>query len=90
MKLKKEARQVNQKFTRRNIGSSTCIKSSGDKIGIPDSWIIYRLGDAVTSVLPLGRHTSTSPILLQGPPHKLPRHSCVHMNVQNMLYTHVP
>ena len=37
-------------------------KSTGDKLGIPDGWVIYRLGDVVTSVLPLGRHTYTSPI----------------------------
>ena len=40
-------------------------KSTGDKIGIPDSWIIYWLGDAVTHVVPLGRHANTGPILLQ-------------------------
>ena len=39
------------------------IKGTGDKIEIPDGWvIIYRLGDAVASVLPLRRH-NTSPIL---------------------------
>ena len=37
-------------------------KSTGDKIGIPDGWVI---GDPVTPVVPLGRHASTSPILLQ-------------------------
>ena len=36
-------------------GSPTCIKSTGDKIGIRDGWVIYRLGDVVTSALPLGR-----------------------------------
>ena len=39
MRLKKEARQVNQKFfefkKRGKLGSPTCIKSTGDKIGIP-------------------------------------------------------
>ena len=40
-------------------------KSTGDKIGIPDGWVIYRLGDAVTSVFPLGRQVSISPILSQ-------------------------
>ena len=40
-------------------------KSTGDKIGIPDGLVIYRLADAVTSVLPLGRHASISPILSQ-------------------------
>ena len=51
---------------RGNIGiSPTCIKSTGDKIGIPDGWGIYRLGDVVTSVLPLGRHTNPGPILSQ-------------------------
>ena len=34
-------------------------------MGIPDGWVIYRLGDAVAFVFPLGRHASTSPILLQ-------------------------
>ena len=33
-------------------------KSTGDKIGIPDGLVIYRLADAVASVLPLGRHAS--------------------------------
>ena len=31
----------------------------------PDGWVIIALGDPVTSVLPLGRHASTSPILSQ-------------------------
>ena len=52
MRLEKEGRRVNQKL-------------KGDKTGIPDSWVIYWLGDAGTAVLPLGRHTSTCPILLQ-------------------------
>ena len=37
----------------------------GDKIGIPDGWVIKQLGDPVAFVLPLGRHASTSPILSQ-------------------------
>ena len=41
-------------------GSPTCIKSTGDKIGIPDGWVIYH-----TVGFPLRRHTSTSPILSQ-------------------------
>ena len=48
---KKEARQVNQKLKRGNI-TPTCIKSTGDKIGVPDSWVIKRLGDRVTPVVP--------------------------------------
>ena len=31
-------------------GSPTCIKSTGDKIGIPDGWVIYRLGDVVMAI----------------------------------------
>ena len=38
---------------------------TGDKIGIPDGWIIQLLGDAVTSVFLLEKHASTSPILSQ-------------------------
>ena len=35
-------------------------------------WLgLYRLGDVVTSVLPLGRYTNTSPILLQRYPLRL-------------------
>ena len=45
-----------------------CIKRTGDKIGILDSWVIQRLGDEVTTALPLGRHANTSPILSQGYP----------------------
>ena len=38
---KKEARQVNQKFLKRgNIGITNMHKSTGDKIGIPDGWVI--------------------------------------------------
>ena len=60
-------RQVKQKFKKKEYRDRqhAGIKSTGDKIGIPDGWIIYWLGDAATSVLPLGRHTNTSPILLQ-------------------------
>ena len=44
----------------------------GDKIGIPDGLVIYRLADAVTSVLPLGRYASISPIIIvvEVPQHK--------------------
>ena len=44
MKLKKEARQVNQNFSnlkRGNIGIANMNKSTGDKIGIPDGLVIY-------------------------------------------------
>ena len=53
-----------------HVGSPTCINSTGDKIGIPDGWVTYWLGDAATSVLPLRRHTctNTSPILSQRSP----------------------
>ena len=53
-----------------HVGSPTCINSTGDKIGIPDGWVTYWLGDATTSVLPLRRHTctNTSPILSQRSP----------------------
>ena len=43
-------------------------KSTGDKIGVPDNWVIYWLGDGATSVLPLRRHTDTSPIFSQRSP----------------------
>ena len=44
----------------------TCLKSSGDEMGIPDGCIIIiQLGDPVTPVVPLGTHASTSPILSQ-------------------------
>ena len=68
MRLKKGVRQVNQKFfdfKKGEYGSQTSIKSTGDKIGIPDGWVIYCLGDAGTSVLLPGRHANTSPILSQ-------------------------
>ena len=71
MKLKKEARQVNQKFFKFKKGEyrdRQCIKSTGDKIGIPDGLVIHWLGDVVTFVLPLRRHASTSPILSQRSP----------------------
>ena len=54
--------------------------------------MIYRLADAVTSVLQLGRHASISPILSQRYPtllklvHAYTIHSFVHMNAQNMLF----
>ena len=59
--------QVNQnffKFKKGNIGIANIHKKYGDKIRIANSWVIYWLGDGVT-VLPLGRHTNTSPILSQ-------------------------
>ena len=38
---KKEARQVNQKFFEfKKGGSPTCMKNTGDKIGIPNGWVI--------------------------------------------------
>ena len=54
--------------------------------------MIYRLADAVTSVLPLGRHASISPILSQRliidsiEASTCTIHSFVHMNAQNMLF----
>ena len=78
MRLNKEARQVNSlNLKRGNIGIANMHKGTADKIGIPGRWVIYQLGDVLTSVLPLGSHASTSPILSQRypsiravPPHK--------------------
>ena len=52
------------KLKRGNIGIANMHKSIGDKIGILDGWVIQWLGDAATSALPLGRHASTSPIIV--------------------------
>ena len=61
--LKKEARQENSSNLKRgNVGIANM---TGDKIGIPDGWVIYWLGDAVTPVVPLGRHANASPIFSQ-------------------------
>ena len=70
MGLEKEARQVNQIFFNFKNGEYRDHNMhkkyyTEDKIGIADGWVIYQLGDAVTSVLPLGRHASTRPILKQ-------------------------
>ena len=48
-----------------NIGITNMHKKYRRQARIPDGWVIYRLGDVVTSVLPLGRHSNTSPILSQ-------------------------
>ena len=71
-----------------------CIKSTGDRIRISDGWVIYRLGNPVTPVYSSTRKTyQHKPYIVTEVPHiKLltawnytcTRHSCVHINVQNM------
>ena len=51
-------------------GSPTCIKSTGDKIGIPEGWVIYWLGNGATSYFHSEDIPTQALYCCRGPPHK--------------------